>query len=335
MRTKAISLWISLPLTLSASVFLLIVNAVPANAECIPAAYPPVVCLNTSSGISPATVDTTVAAAVALFEATAPTPSGTTAKAVITIPVTTIDPVTGSQTSINVIQTITKEVSSSGLITISRTLTIGNTTMVLTGGSGSAVAASIPANSTVTAQGTGFQAGSYVDIYIYSKSIYLGSFKVDRTGDVLDTVKIPANLAIGNHSLVIAGKNSKGEKLIFPTPIVVGKALANSGKKIGDTVFFSSKSAVVDTSQRLKIKALIKRIPKTAKNLQVSIQGYSEKTGKNSQSATATSRVRASSVSKYLVALGIKSSSMSVKGLGWYKFKGKLGNRVEIQISWK
>ncbi len=335
MKLKFISRTTVLGVFISAVFTFIGFSSTPANAECVPAAYPPVICLGTSSGISPAVVDTNVAAAVAQFEAAPPTPVGTTSKAVITIPVTFIDPVTNTQSSINVIQTISKQVSSTGVITYSRTLTVGGTTMVLTGGSGTALSVSIPANSTVTAQGSGFEAGSYVDIYIYSKSIYLGSFKVDSRGNVVDEVKIPSNLAEGNHSLVIAGKGTDGKSFILPTPIVVGKALAVSAKNLKATVFFSSKLAVLDVSQRNKLKALLKKVPKGAKNLKVRVQGYSERETSTAQSAKVVSTARANSVAKYLTANKIKKSSLIVKGLGWYGFKGKLGNRVEVEITWK
>jgi outer membrane protein OmpA-like peptidoglycan-associated protein len=313
----------------------LVANSSAAKAECVPAAYPPVVCLNTSSGISPATVDTTVAAAVAQFESAPPTPVGTTSQAVITIPVTVIDPVTNTQSTVNVVQTITKEVSSTGAITISRTLTVGGTSIVLTGGSGSALSVAIPANSAVTAQGSGFQANSYVDIYVYSKSIYLGSFKVDSRGNVVDEVRIPANLAAGNHTLVIAGKKADGKKFVVPAPIVVGKAVVISGKKLNATVFFSSKVAILDVSQRNKLKALLKKIPNGAKNLQVRVQGFSERQGSTSQSAKILATARANSVAKYFAANKIGKSSLNVNGLGWYGFNGKLGNRVEVELTWK
>jgi len=314
---------------------LLIANSSNANAECVPAAYPPVVCLNTSSGISPATVDATVAAAVAQFAAAPPTPVGTTSTAVITTPITIINSATNTQSTVNVIQTITKEVSSTGAITFSRTLTVGGTTIVLTGGSGSALNVAIPANSTVTAQGSGFQAGSYVDIYIYSKSFYLGSFKVDSRGNVVDEVRIPANLGVGNHTLVIAGKKADGKKFVVPTPIVVGKALVVSGKRLSATVFFSSKVALLDVSQRNKLKAILKKVPNSAKNLQVRVQGYSERQGSTAQSAKVVATARANSVARYLAANKIGKSSLNVNGVGWYGFNGKLGNRVEVELTWK
>ena len=335
MRFKVVSISTSLFIFISTTLALLISQPTSANAACVPAAYPPVICLNSSSGITPAAVDTSVAAAVALFESAPPPPVGTPAQAVITVPVTITDPVTKLQSVVNVTQTITKVVSSSGAVTISRTLTVGNTTMVLTGGSGTAVSVSIPANSDVTAQGSGFLAGSFVDIYIYSKSIYLGSFKVDSNGDVVDQIKIPANLPPGNHSLVIAGKSTEGKQFILPTPIIVGKAVVNSAKTLKASVFFSSKQAVVTPSQRLKINSLKKMIPKSAKNVKVVIRGYTEKAGKNTKSAKSISRIRANAVARYLKSGGLKKALFNVKGLGLYGLKGKLGNRVEIQITWK
>ena len=163
----------------------------------------------------------------------------------------------------------------------------------------------------------------------------MGSFKVDSDGEVLDHILIPAKLANGNHSLVFAGIGAGGEKYIVPVPLKIGSALPNSGKKLTNSVFFSAKSGVIQPSQKVKLKELKNRIPKLAKNIQVNVLGYSAKRSANAQTAKSISALRANAVEKYLIGLGINKSSFSVKGSGWYGLAGQLGNRVDIQITWK
>jgi len=334
MRNSKQSISIFLALVLSGSILFTLSPSV-AFADCVSAAYPPVICANSSSDIPVNVVDQSVAATVAKFEAASPPPVGTSAKAVITIPVSVIDPATGDKTTINVIETIKKETSSTGEVTFSRTLTAGNTTLVISGGSGSAFSTTINANQFLTASVSGFRADTYVDIYIYSTQIYLGSFKVDSDGEVVDHILIPAKLANGNHSLVFAGIGAGGEKYIVPVPLKIGSALPNSGKKLTNSVFFSAKSGVIQPSQKVKLKELKNRIPKLAKNIQVNVLGYSAKRSANAQAAKSISALRANAVEKYLIGLGINKSSFSVKGSGWYGLAGQLGNRVDIQITWK
>ena len=329
---KSVSIFLTLVLPSS---ILLTLNPSVAFAECVSAAYPPVICANSSSDIPVNVVDSSVAATVAEFEAAPPPPVGTSAKAVITIPVSVVDPTTGEKTTINVTETIKKETSSTGAVTFSRTLTVGDTTLVVSGGSGSALSTSIPANSFLTASGAGFQANTYVDIYIYSTQIYLGSFKVDSNGEVVDHILIPARLANGNHSLVFAGLGTGGQKYILPVPLKIGSALPNSPKKLTNSVFFSAKSGVIQPSQKVKLKELKSRIPKLAKNIQVRVLGYSAKQSTNAKAAKSISALRANAVKKYLIGLGINKSSFSVKGSGWYGLAGQLGNRVDIQVTWK
>lgn len=317
------------------SLTLLLSGSPVANAECGSATYPPVVCLCTSSGISPATVDATVGDVVAKFKVAPPTAVGTMSQAVITTPVTVINSVTNSQSTVNTVQTITKEVSSNGGIAIFRTLTVSGTSIRSSGGSGSALSASIPANTPVTVEGSGFQAGSCSDVYINSKNMYLGSLKIDSRGEVVDEVKLPANLAVGNHTLIFAGKKADGKKIIVPTPIVVGKAVASPKNKVSATVYFSSKIAVLDASQRNKLKALLTKLPNGTKNLQVRVQGFSERKGTTSQSAKAVAAARANSVARYLTANKILKTSLNVNGVGWFEFNGRLGNRVEVEFTWK
>ncbi|MGP6170787.1 InlB B-repeat-containing protein [Microbacterium sp. A204] len=96
------------------------------------------------------------------------------------------------------------------------------------------------AGATITLVLKGFAPGSLVNLYVYSEPILLGSAIADSNGVATFTVKLPAGLAAGTHTLVGTGLNSAGQATSVSQTIVTTAAggkgsLATTGLPVEQT----------------------------------------------------------------------------------------------------
>lgn len=90
--------------------------------------------------------------------------------------------------------------------------------------------------SPVTVSGSGFDPGSRVRITIESTPRTLTIVTVDGGGDVTATVKIPADISAGTHTLRAIGVTPDGTTLALSQEITIGGELALTGADVGTPV---------------------------------------------------------------------------------------------------
>jgi outer membrane protein OmpA-like peptidoglycan-associated protein len=76
-------------------------------------------------------------------------------------------------------------------------------------------------NDAASVTGTGFFPGSVVDLYMFSPQIFLGSVVVKASGDYSKTVRIPANVPVGNDIVLSQGFVKSGARASVSVGIVV------------------------------------------------------------------------------------------------------------------
>ena len=79
---------------------------------------------------------------------------------------------------------------------------------------------------TVTTSGSGFMPGSIVEVWVFSTPTLLGTAEVDEDGSFSAVYNLPADLAVGVHTLQAEGVTSSGEPRamalaleLFPTAV--------------------------------------------------------------------------------------------------------------------
>lgn len=86
----------------------------------------------------------------------------------------------------------------------------------------------------VAPRSTGNAPGSPVTVVIHSDPVFIGALVADENGDISGTLRIPDNVAVGQHELITSGLDAEGQywetiipvTVIEPTPFWVWAALA-------------------------------------------------------------------------------------------------------------
>ena len=71
-------------------------------------------------------------------------------------------------------------------------------------------------------RGSGFEAFSLVEIWIFSEPLLLEVFEADINGRINGQVTIPSDFPLGNHSLEMNGTDLNGESTTVSSPVIVG-----------------------------------------------------------------------------------------------------------------
>lgn len=97
---------------------------------------------------------------------------------------------------------------------------------------------------TVTLTGGGFAPGAAVSVYVYSSPTLLTTTRAAATGDIVVTVKLPADLAPGHHTVQAVGPAAGGGTNVLSVSFTVSSA-ASSGGSLPFTGFPVVTAAVV------------------------------------------------------------------------------------------
>lgn len=94
---------------------------------------------------------------------------------------------------------------------------------------GTVSASTITAGGAVSFTAHGFAPDSQVEAALHSDPVDLGTFAADALGHVAGTVTIPADVAAGDHTLVLSGTGADGEPLTVEIAITVVAPTGDGG----------------------------------------------------------------------------------------------------------
>lgn len=94
----------------------------------------------------------------------------------------------------------------------------------------------VPQGGAVKPSGSGYMPGAPVTVTLHSDPVVLGSLLPDENGTISGTLPVPADAAVGQHTLVISGLSEDGEYIekripvvvVLPAPLWVWAALAGT-----------------------------------------------------------------------------------------------------------
>ncbi len=155
-------------------------------------------------------------------------------------------------------------------------------------------------------EGTGFAPNNDVQVYIFSQPRLLGTISTNSTGSFSGLVPVPADLAIGPHTMQINAFNTDGtvRSLSLGVVLQAPKVAANQ-KTARASVVFDAGSARLSPQAKKALTTLARRAGATATGGMV--VGYVQR-DRNYASDEQLSIQRAKSVAKFLRLQGVKGT---------------------------
>ena len=155
-------------------------------------------------------------------------------------------------------------------------------------------------------EGTGFAPNNDVQVYIFSQPRLLGTISTNSTGSFSGLVPVPADLAIGPHTMQINAFNTDGtvRSLSLGVVLQAPKVAANQ-KTARASVVFDAGSARLSPQAKKALTTLARRAGATATGGMV--VGYVQR-DRNYASDEQLSIQRAKSVAKFLRLRGVKGT---------------------------
>lgn len=185
-------------------------------------------------------------------------------------------------------------------------------------------------DNTSSVSGTGFRAGTNVQVYIFSTPRLLGTVSTDSNGNFAGTVPIPRDLEFGRHTLQVNGYTTDGQVRSLSLGVVLQAPQVTAGQKVAKaTVFFGPSSARLTSKAKATLKLLARKVGSNAHGGLVI--GYVQR-DKNLANNTALSTQRAKALAGHLRALGIKAD-LTTKGNGALTSKDK-SRKATVSITY-
>lgn len=145
----------------------------------------------------------------------------------------------------------------------------------------------------------GFAPGSTLGVSLLSSPVSLGTIPVDAAGAATESLKVPASMPAGRHTLQLNGYSATGELRSIAVGVVVAKGASNTTSSVKRAmVTFEPNSSTLSSSDKKALSNMLAKVPKGATIAATSV-GYAY--GSNSDgSAETLAKARAKSVLKYL-----------------------------------
>jgi hypothetical protein len=182
------------------------------------------------------------------------------------------------------------------------------------------------------AAGIGFKPNTIVKFYLYSDPLAVGVTMTDDKGNFSTVFAVPDGLHLGLHTLQVSGYSLDGLQRTANLPVVWQKTAT---KSLNTTFSFTPGSALLTASSVNALRALVKKIPKTAANVKAGAIGYVYSTfAKTLKVETVLSNARAKAIVDQLKRLGL-SGSFKAFGAGRSLPGNTTPRRVDLNITYE
>jgi hypothetical protein len=219
------------------------------------------------------------------------------------------------------------------------------------GGSSEPAASQISFEKGASAQttGAGFAPRTYISVYLFSDPILIGKIRTDGFGNFKGSIKIPADMEVGNHTLQLNGLTKGLEVRTASLPVVVIAKQAATAKPtpapvttqapvapakksaVSFSVSFGLNSWWVNSSGYNAMRAAIKKVPAGAKNIAITVTGNKQETNVDPYPNIGLDRAKA--VVKAMRFLGFGGRYTAVQndeaGMTTAEYR-----RADVTISW-
>jgi outer membrane protein OmpA-like peptidoglycan-associated protein len=178
-------------------------------------------------------------------------------------------------------------------------------------------------DNTAMVKGSGFAPNVDVQVNIFSTATLLGTIRTDATGAFNGTVRVPATIEPGRHTLQVAALTADNKVRSLSLGVVL-EAPAKAVRTAKATVTFDSLSSTLTPKAKKALRSLAKKTKATATGgLAV---GYVQRDGNPANNAS-LSRKRASEIVRFLKANGVMAPLGSRGNGAWTKqTNGRIAN---------
>ncbi len=158
---------------------------------------------------------------------------------------------------------------------------------------------------TVRTDGSGFQAGGSVRVYVLSTPVLLGTLTANASGDFAGSLPVPTTLAPGAHTLQVNGYTASGQVRSISLGIqVVAPSAAAGPRTLGTRVIFAYESSALTLNARRSLRALVRQVGESGTPRSI-VVGVVRSVGAK-RTDIALARSRAARVTNYLRAIGLE-----------------------------
>lgn len=176
--------------------------------------------------------------------------------------------------------------------------------------------------------GSGLAPNTWVDLYVFSDPVFVGTVETDSSGRFDAEFDIPAGLTFGAHTLVLGTKNLAGETVTVTIQInVLAKV-----KVLPSSIVFAEGSAALTKAAKSKLLNFIAK-QKDRKVLKITIAGFGQKDAKG-RYARALAVKRGEVLAAFFRENGIDVRFV-ITDQGLSSYSGMKARNVTINSSWR
>jgi hypothetical protein len=178
--------------------------------------------------------------------------------------------------------------------------------------------------------GSGYAPGTDATVYLMSTPQLLGVLPITSQGDLLGTLRLPAGIAPGNHTIQVNGLGADG----LVRSISLGVTAVEINKRvqqIGTQVLFEFGSSKLTLRARQSLKNLVDQVPNNARAL--TLVSSTLKVSGASESDRRLAQQRGITVGSYLRDQGLRGS-LKVTARNIPVSQGTQGRNVAVSITW-
>ena len=191
----------------------------------------------------------------------------------------------------------------------------------------------VPVGGGVLIQGSNYQPGSTVVIYVLNPSRELGTITVSSDGAFRGLIPLPGSMAQGNAVLQVNGPAPTMKNRSVSLGMRVVKAAPGQVFKRSTTVYFASGSSKLTAASLTKLATLAASVPKGAKSVRVVTTGFLQPTPETSNYPTLVS-LRANNVVAQLKKVGLPGQYRIARS-GRASESTPLGRKVVVSVTFR
>jgi outer membrane protein OmpA-like peptidoglycan-associated protein len=176
--------------------------------------------------------------------------------------------------------------------------------------------------------GSGLAPNTWVDLYVFSDPVFVGTVETDASGSFNAEFEIPAGLTFGAHTLVLGTKNQAGETVTVTIQInVLAKVRA-----LPSSVVFAEGSAALSKAVESKLLNFINK-QDDRKVLKITIAGFGTKDS-NGRYTDDLAIERGEALAAFFRQNGIDVRFV-ITDQGLSKYSGPKARKVTIKSFWR
>jgi hypothetical protein len=180
----------------------------------------------------------------------------------------------------------------------------------------------------VVASGSGLAPNTWVDLYVFSDPVFVGTVETDSSGSFVAEFAIPSGLAFGAHTLILGTKNLADETITIKIQLNVRAKV----KTLSSSIVFAEDSAALTGAAESKLLGFIAK-QENRKVLKITIAGFGAKDS-SGRYTDALALERGEKLAAFFRQNGL-DVRVIVSDAGLSKYEGAKARKVTTKSFWR